>query len=233
MAAPLLVIGNKNYSSWSLRPWLALRMAGIPFDELRIPLYVPGATDAILRHSPAGKVPILRDGDVTVWESLAICEYAAERAPGAGLWPASPPARAHARAISAEMHAGFSALRSALPMNLRVERARIPLEPAVRADVERVVAIWEECRTRFGAGVPSGGSGGPFLFGAFTNADAMFAPVVTRFHSYGVTLPAAAQAYADAVRALAPMREWAEAAVAESERLPDTDAVALRASARS
>jgi glutathione S-transferase len=232
VAGRILVIGNKNYSSWSLRPWLALRMAGIAFEELRIPLYVPGAKQAILRHSPAGKVPVLRDGELTVWESLAICEYAAELAPGAGLWPADPAARAHARAVSAEMHAGFVALRSALPMNLRAEGVRIPLEPAVRADVERVVAIWQECRERFGA-VASGAASGPFLFGAFTNADAMYAPVVTRFHSYGVALPPAAQAYADAVRALAPMREWAAAGVAESERMPETDAVALSASARS
>jgi glutathione S-transferase len=222
----VLVIGNKNYSSWSLRPWLALRMAGIPFEEVRIPLYVPGARDAILRHSPAGKVPVLRDGDVTVWESLAICEYAAELAPHAGLWPAEPAARAHARAICAEMHAGFVALRSALPMNLRAEGARIALAPEVEADVARVVAIWEECRARFGAG-------GPLLFGVFTNADAMFAPVVTRFHSYGVALPPAAQAYADAVRALAPMREWTAAGVAEAERMAETDAIALSASARS
>jgi glutathione S-transferase len=193
-------------------------MAGIPFDEVRIPLYVSGAKDAILRHSPAGKVPILRDGAVTVWESLAICEYAAELAPGAGLWPAEPAARAHARAISAEMHAGFFALRGSMPMNLRAEGARIPIEPAVRADVDRVVAIWQECRARFGAG-------GPFLFGAFGNADAMFAPVVTRFHSYGVVLPAAAQAYVDAVRALPAMQEWAAAGVAEPWRIAETDAV--------
>jgi len=227
----VLVIGNKNYSSWSLRPWLALRMAGIAFEELRIPLYEAGSKAAILLHSPAGKVPILRDGDVTVWESLAICEYAAELAPGAGLWPAEPAARAHARAISAEMHAGFFALRGSMPMNLRAEGARIPIESAVRADIDRVVAIWQECRARFGAAVPSGASGGPFLFGAFTNADAMFAPVVTRFHSYGVALPASAQAYLDAVRALPAMQEWAAAGVVEAERMPDTDAVAKGARA--
>jgi len=233
MGGRILVIGNKNYSSWSLRPWLALRIAGIAFEEVRVPLYEAGSKAAILRHSPAGRVPVLLDGDVTVWESLAICEYAAELAPRARLWPADPAARAHARAISAEMHAGFAALRQALPMNLRAERARIPLEPAVRADVERVAAIWEECRARFGAAAPAGASGGPFLFGAFTIADAMYAPVATRFHSYGVALPPVAQAYADALRALAPMREWAAAGVAEAERLPETDAVALRASAGS
>lgn len=227
MAKPVLVIGNKNYSSWSLRPWLALRVAGVDFEELRIPLYQEGSREAILRHSPAGKVPVLRHGDVTVWESLAICEYAAEvLAPGAGLWPEDPAARAHARTISAEMHAGFVALRSALPMNLRAAGARVPLAPEVRADVARVVAIWEDCRARFGAG-------GPFLFGRFGIADAMYAPVVTRFHSYGVELPAVARAYADAVRALPALQEWTAAGVAEPERMPETDAIALSASARS
>lgn len=224
----ILVIGNKNYSSWSLRAWLALRAAGLDFEELRIPLYVAGAQQAILRHSPAGKVPILHDGDVTVWDSLAICEYAAECAPQAGLWPAERAARAHARAISAEMHAGFAALRSALPMNLRAEGARIPLGPEVQAEIERVVAIWEDCRARFGAAPAE-----PFLFGAFTIADAMYAPVVTRFHSYGVALPPVARAYAGAVRALPAMREWTAAGVAEPERIPETDAVALSACARS
>ena len=219
MARSLLVVGNKNYSSWSLRPWLALRVAGVDFEEVRIPLYRDDTPAAIARWSPAGKVPVLRHGDVTVWESLAICEYAAEvLAPGAGLWPAEPAARAHARAIAAEMHAGFGALREALPMNLRA-RVRLPLSPAVRADVERVVAIWEDCRARFGAG-------GPFLFGAFGIADAMYAPVATRFDSYGVSLPPVARSYADALRALAPMREWTEAGVAETERVEATDAIA-------
>jgi glutathione S-transferase len=222
---PVLVIGNKNYSSWSLRPWLALRTAGIDFEEVLIPLYVPGAKEAILRHSPAGHVPVLRHGDVTVWDSLAICEYAAEvLAPRAGLWPADPAARAHARSISAEMHAGFSALRQALPMNLRADGARIPIEPPVQAEIERVAALWEDARARFGVG-------GPFLFGAFTIADAMYAPVATRFHSYGVPLPRAAQAYAEAVRALPAMREWAAAGVAEPWHIAETDAVAARAGA--
>ncbi|HSJ96601.1 MAG TPA: glutathione S-transferase family protein [Myxococcota bacterium] len=219
MARRVLVIGNKNYSSWSLRPWLALRMGGVEFEEVRIPLYREDSKAAILRYSPSGKVPIWIEDGVTVWESLAICERAAERAPGAGLWPADPAARAHARAISAEMHAGFSALRNAMPMNLRAAGARIAVGPEVRADVERIVAIWEDCRARFGAG-------GPFLFGAFTNADAMYAPVVTRFHSYGVSLPLAAQVYADAVRALPAMQEWAAAGVAEAERIEETDRVA-------
>jgi len=220
MSKLTLVIGNKNYSSWSLRPWLALRMAGLDFDEVRVPLYAPGSHDAILRHSPAGKVPVLRDGDVTVWDSLAICEYVAELAPQAGLWPGDRAQRAHARSISAEMHAGFAALRSAMPMNLRIERARLAAPPsaAVQADVARITAIFEECRARYGAA-------GDFLFGRFTIADAMFAPVAMRFRSYSVTLPPRAQAYADALSALAPMREWVVAGVAEAERFQDYEAL--------
>jgi len=220
MSRLTLVIGNKNYSSWSLRPWLALRMAGLDFEEERIPLYAPGSHDAILRYSPAGKVPVLRDGDVTVWDSLAICEYVAELAPQAGLWPDDRAARANARSISAEMHAGFAALRSAMPMNLRIERARLAAPPsaAVQADVARITAIFEACRARYGAA-------GDFLFGRFTIADAMFAPVAMRFRSYSVTLPPRAQAYADALSALAPMREWVVAGVAEAERFQDYEAL--------
>ena len=220
MAKLTLVIGNKNYSSWSLRPWLALRMAGLDFDEVRIPLYTPGSHDAILRHSPAGRVPVLRDGDATIWDSLAICEYVAELAPQAGLWPDDRAVRAHARSISAEMHAGFTALRTAMPMNLRIERASLAAPPpaTVEADIARITAIFEECRARHGAA-------GDFLFGRFTIADAMFAPVATRFRSYSVTLPPRAQAYADAIWSLAPMREWVAAGVAETERLADYEAL--------
>jgi glutathione S-transferase len=223
MSRPTLVIGNKNYSSWSLRPWLALRMAGIAFDELLIPLYQAGSRDLLLRHSPAGKVPILKDGAVVLWESLAICEWAAERAPGARLWPDDPAARAHASSISAEMHAGFAPLRHALPMNLRVQGARLAAPPAdeVRADIGRIVAIFEECRARHGAS-------GDFLFGPFTIADAMFAPVTTRFRSYSVSLPPRAQAYCDAIWSLPPMREWVAAGVAETERIEATEAVVAR-----
>jgi len=216
----VLVIGNKNYSSWSLRPWLALRVAGLDFEELRIGLYQPDSREQILRHSPAGKVPILHDGDVTVWDSLAICEYAAELAPGAGLWPGDRAARAFARSISAEMHAGFAALRNALPMNLRISGARLAKRPSpeAQADIARITAIFEECRARHGAG-------GEFLFGRFTIADAMFAPVATRFRSYSVPLPPRSQSYADALCSLAPMREWIAAAVAEAERFPETEAL--------
>ena len=220
MARLVLVVGNKNYSSWSLRPWLALKMAGLDFDEVRIPLYAPGSREAILRHSPAGRVPVLRDGDLTIWDSLAICEYAAEVAPQARLWPADPALRAEARSLSAEMHSGFAALRAAMPMNLRIERASLAAPPsaAVQADVARITAIFETCRARRAAA-------GAFLFGGFTIADAMFAPVATRFRSYSVPLPPRAQAYADALWSLAPMREWVAAGVAESERFPEYEAL--------
>jgi len=220
MDARTLVIGNKTYSSWSLRPWLVLRAAGIPFDEIVIPLYRADSKQAILRHSPGGKVPVLIDGDAVVFESLAICEHAAELAPDARLWPADRVARAHARSIGAEMHAGFLALRSAMPMNLRVRGARLAKEPSaeVRADVARIVEIVEDCRARFGAG-------GPFLFGAFGIADAMFAPVATRFRSYGVSVPKVAQAWCDAVLATEPFLEWERAAAAETERIALNESV--------
>jgi glutathione S-transferase len=223
MSTRTLVIGNKNYSTWSLRPWLVLRMARIPFEEILIPLYEPGSKAALLRHSPAGKVPILKDGDRLVFESLAICEYAAELAPEAGLWPADAAARAHARSISAEMHAGFIALRSAMPMNLRVRGRRLatPLSPDAQADVERVGALLDDARARFGAG-------GPFLFGAFGIADAMFAPVATRLRSYSIALPPRAQAWSDAVLALEPFLEWERAGVAEPQVFAPYEALIAR-----
>jgi glutathione S-transferase len=222
MSGLTLVIGNKNYSSWSLRPWLALRMAGLAFEEIRIPLYQPGSREAILRHSPAGRVPILLHGDVTVWDSLAICEYVAELAPAAKLWPEDRALRAHARSISAEMHSGFTALRSAMPMNMRLSGAQLVKAPSpeVQADVARVVAIFEECRARHGGG-------GDFLFGRFSIADAMYAPVATRLRSYSVSLPARSQAWVDAIYALPAMREWIAAGVAESERFAEYEALVV------
>jgi glutathione S-transferase len=214
-----LVIGNKNYSSWSLRPWLALKLAGLAFEEIRIPLYQATSKQEILRHSPAGKVPVLKHGEIRVWESLAICEYVAELAPQARLWPEDQAARAHARSVSAEMHAGFSALRHALPMNLRVQDARVKLTPEVQTDVGRIATIWEKCRAKFGAG-------GGFLYGHFTIADAMYAPVVTRFISYGVKLEGRPADYMNAVWALPELQEWVKAGAAETERLAETDAVA-------
>ncbi len=204
-----LAIGNKNYSSWSFRPWIALRMAGIPFEEVEIPLYEPGSKERILAFSPAGKVPVLIDGDVRVWELLAIIDYLAERFPQTQLWPKDPAARAHARAIAAEMHAGFAPLRRHCPMNMwRPVKAR-ELPPEVAADVQRIETIFTECRERFG-------QGGMFLFGAFGAADAMYAPVVSRLHTYGIAVGPVAQAYKQAMMALPAWTEWRAAALKET-----------------
>jgi glutathione S-transferase len=203
-----LVIGNKNYSSWSLRPWIALRVAGIAFDEIVIPLYEPGSKERMLEHSPAGKVPILLDGDVRVWESLAILDYLGEWFPQAGLWPADLAARAHARSVSAEMHAGFLPLRRHCPMNMWRPVKQRELPPDVAANVERIETIFSDCRQRFG-------QGGPFLFGAFGAADAMYAPVVSRLHTYGISVNPTAQAYMQAVMALPAWDEWRAAALKE------------------
>lgn len=209
-----LVIGNKNYSSWSLRPWLALRAAGIVFDEISIPLYTgPADKQRILGFSPAGKVPVLIDGDVTVWDSLAIMEYAAERWPEARLWPADRASRAHARSISAEMHSGFAALRNECGMNLHRPVAAKTLSEAALADIARIQDIWSECRTRYG-GL------GPFLFGAFGAADAMYAPVVHRFRLYAIAVRPDVEAYMAAVEAVPAFAEWTAAGLAETLLIP-------------
>jgi glutathione S-transferase len=208
-----LVIGNKNYSSWSFRPWIGLKTAGIAFEEEVISLYVEGSREQILTHSPAGKVPILIDGDVRVWESLAILEYAAETFPGAGLWPADPAARAHARAVAAEMHAGFAALREECTMNFWRPPAKRALSAAAQANVARVQDIWTRARESYGAG-------GPFLFGRFSAADAMYAPVVQRFIAYDVGVSAPARAYMESMTALPAWREWRRAALRETWVIP-------------
>lgn len=208
MSRPLLVIGNKNYSSWSMRPWLVAKHLGLEFEELRVPLYTGDYKRRLLEHSPAGKVPIWRDGDITVWESLAICEHLAESHPL--LWPADAGARAWARSISAEMHAGFADLRREMPMNCRARGRRVELSADARRDVERMTRIWNECRDAFS-------SAGPWLFGDFGIADAMFAPVVSRFVTYGIEPPGAALDYIGTVMRSAPVRAWYESAVAESE----------------
>lgn len=216
MSTLTLVIANKAYSSWSLRPWLALRMAGLAFEEVVIPLRQPETKAEIAKHSGAGKVPVLHDGGITVWESLAILEYIAERAPEAGLWPVEIHARAAARAISAEMHAGFTALRSQMPMNVRASLPGRGRTPEVAAEIARITEIWRSCRTRFG-------DAGPFLFGRFTNADAMFAPVVTRFRTYGVEAEVddVSKAYIASVLSLPPMLEWVAAAKVEPWSIAD------------
>jgi len=204
-----LIIGNKAVSSWSLRPWLALKQTGLPFREVQVLLRRPETKAEILKHSPSGKIPCLIDGSISVWDSLAILEYLNELKPEARLWPKDRAARAIARAVSAEMHSGFAALRQHLPMDLKREPAPGTWPADAAADIERVQAIWAECRTRFGVG-------GPFLFGHFTAADAIYAPVVTRFHRYGVRLDPILLAYRDAVLALPAMREWTASAQKEA-----------------
>ena len=207
----LLIIGNKNYSSWSFRPWIAMKAVGIAFEERVISLNDPEFKRAIAPVSQNGKVPALDDDGVHVWESLAILEYLAEKFPRAGLWPADARARAHARAVAAEMHGGFAALRGECPMNFWRPVTRRELSADALADVARVDAMWSECRVRYG---------GPFLFGAFGAADAMYAPVVSRFHTYAVEVGERSRAYMDAVMALPAWREWKEAALKEPWILP-------------
>ena len=208
MSAFTLVVGNRNYSSWSLRGFLATRAAGVPFDEVLVRLSEPGSRQALLKHSPAGKVPVLKHGERVVWDSLAIIEYLAEQRPDAGLWPADPAARAHARSIAAEMHAGFQALRAHMPMNLRKSLPGKGRGRDVEADIARICAIWTDCRARHGAL-------GPFLFGRFSAADVMYTPVATRFRTYAVELDDDSQAYVDAVLARPDYLEWHEAALEE------------------
>ena len=210
-----LTIGNKNYSSWSMRPWFAMKVAGILFEETVISLNAPDFKER-LKISGTGKVPVLAAGTVRVWESLAILEYLAETVPAAKLWPADAAARAHARAISNEMHAGFLPLRRQCPMNMWRPVKNMELNAEAAANVARIDAMWSDCRARFGAG-------GPFLFGTFTAADAMYAPVVSRFHTYAVEVGAASRAYMAAVMALPAWAEWSAAAVKEEWVLPEDE----------
>jgi glutathione S-transferase len=212
-----LVIGNKAWSSWSLRPWLAMRRLRLPFEEINVRLREPGSKAAILEHSPSGKVPTLLDGDLAVWDSLAILEYLAEQHPEAQLWPADRDARATARSISAEMHSGFFALREHCSMDLfaRSPLAAVPAE--VESDIRRIVALWRDCRSRFGGA-------GPFLFSGFSGADAMYAPVASRFRSYVPDLApygddGTAQAYVETIFAVPEMEAWADGARAEQAKV--------------
>jgi glutathione S-transferase len=204
-----LIIGNKNYSSWSMRPWIALKVARISFEEEVISLDAKDFKERIGRVSGAGKVPVLVDGDMAIWDSLAILEYLADKFPQAALWPADLKVRARARSISAEMHSGFPALRRHCPMNMWRPAKKRELTPEVIAEVRRIDAIWTECRTAFGTG------GGPFLFGAFGAADAMYAPIVARFQTYDIEVGRVARAYMQAIMALPPFVEWRAAAVRE------------------
>ncbi len=213
MAALTLIIGNKNYSSWSLRPWLALRQVGLDFEEIRIPLYQEGAATQLRHYSPAGKVPILQHGAITVWDSLAILEYVAEQFPDRPWWPQDPVARAIARSISAEMHSGFFQVRQHMPMNIRATYPNRTFTAETHAEVDRITAIWRECRQTYGRD-------GDFLFGPFAIADAMYAPVVFRFRTYGIPLDPVCQAYADTILALPALQPWITASHAEAETLP-------------
>jgi glutathione S-transferase len=208
-----LIIGNKNYSSWSLRPWLAMKAAGIAFEETLISLEAADFKARVTALSGAGRVPVLIDDDVRVWESMAILEYLAEKFHNSYLWPATATMRAYARAVASEMHGGFTALRRQLPMNMSRPVKTHPLDAAAAADVMRIDAIWNECRAKFGAG-------GAFLFGPFGAADAMYAPVVWRFHTYAVEVSAVARDYMHAVMTLPASVEWREAARRETWVLP-------------
>ena len=207
---PRLIIGNKNYSSWSLRPWLLMKEAGIDFDEHRIVLDTPTTKQEIAEFSPAGRVPVLHLGEFAVWDSLAICETVAERWPEAKLWPDDAAERAHARAISAEMHSGFQMLRDCMPMNCRAMGRIVPIPDELGTDIDRIIAIWSECHKRYG-------DRGGWLFGRFSVADAMYAPVVLRLRTYGINLPESAGYYPHRLLESAAMQEWLAAAECEVE----------------
>ncbi len=210
-----LVIGNKNYSSWSMRPWVAMTAFGIPFEEVRICLDRPDTSSRIAEHSAAGRVPVLIDGETTVWDSLAICEYLAEQFPDKALWPHDVAARATARSVCAEMHSGFTGLRTAMWMNIKASFPGKGRTPAAQSDIARVCEIWEECLNRSGRH--------QFLFGDFSIADAYFAPVVMRFRTYGVWLAPALQAYVDRVVAHPAVAQWMREALAEEDALEKYD----------
>ncbi len=210
MTALTLVIGNKNYSSWSMRPWVLLRQLGMDFEEVKLRFHSPEWDANISRLSPSGLVPVLRRGDVAVWDSLAIMETVNDWYPDKGVWPADAAARAFARSAAAEMHSGFRNLRAKMPMNIRASHPGKGMTPEVASDIARIERLWSEARTRFGAG-------GDFLFGRFSAADAMFAPVVMRFATYAVPCGPQAARYCEAVRSAPGIRAWVEGALAETE----------------
>jgi len=216
MSELILYVGNRNYSSWSMRAWLLTRASGLPFREHWFNIEDPANYPEVELYIPSGMVPALSDGDVLVWDSLAIAEYLAEIAPEAGLWPADRPARATARAVAAEMHSGFAALRRHMPLNVRRSSPRKGRAPGVDEDIARIQALWADCRRRFGAG-------GPYLFGSWSAADAFYAPVVSRFRTYTVELDGTARPYADAVWSHPDVREWAEGAAREPWTNPEFD----------
>jgi glutathione S-transferase len=210
MSGLSIVLGNKKYSSWSLRGWLALKATGEKFDETMIWMYRAETRAEMLKHGPTGLVPILKHGECIVWETIAICEYLAEAFPAAKLWPDDKVAKAHCRSAATEMHGGFAPLRRQLPMDLSRPYGRKEYDAEAAANIERIAVLWREARTRFGAG-------GPYLYGRFSVADCMYAPVVTRFLTYQVPLDALCAAYCEAIMAHPAMREWKAAGLAETE----------------
>ena len=217
MSERLLLLGNKNLSSWSLRPWLLMRHAGVSFRERVLPFETDGWRDTIVALSPTRRVPVLHDGELVVWDSLAICEYVADLFPEAKLWPEDVAARALARSVSAEMHSGFAAMRRDMSMDVTARRARQAVSRETEDDVDRVLAIWSDCRSR--ARRLTGEAAGPFLFGRFSVADAMFAPVVWRFRTYDVAIPEGARDFYETMLALPAMQEWERGAIAEVDAL--------------
>lgn len=203
---PRLYIGNKNYSSWSFRPWLAMKVAGLDFEEVLVPFDMAAGNPKFAAFSPTNKVPVLEDGDATIWESLAILDHLARKHPDAGLWPHDVIQRSKAMAMSCEMLSSFSDLRNDCPMNMRRERAKIAVSAGLAKDVARVETLWAGCLEA---------SGGPFLFGGFTIADAMYAPVVNRLDVYGLDVSPTTQTYMDTIKALPAWKEWEAAGRAE------------------
>jgi glutathione S-transferase len=220
-----LVIGNKNYSSWSMRPWVLMKQLGIPFEEKKLRFHMPEWDAEIERWSPSRLVPVLWRGEQSVWDTLAIVEALHEWYPDKGVWPRDAAARAFARSASAEMHSGFRELRANMPVNIRASHPGKGMNPEVRANIDRIERLWSEARRRFGAG-------GPFLFGAFSAADAMFAPVVTRFRTYGVETGGETKRYCDAMLAAPGLRAWIEAALEETEFVAEDEPYATAASTR-
>ncbi|AOY90332.1 glutathione S-transferase [Marinobacter salinus] len=216
MSLNRLVIGNKNYSSWSLRPWLLLREFGIPFSEVKIPLYAEGSKETLLRYSPSGKVPAFCHENITVWDSLAICEFVADLYPEKNIWPPKLEDKALARSVSNEMHSGFFAIRNSLPMNCRKQMVFHPMTESLKSEIDRVCEIWRVCRSRHS-------EKGPFLFGEFSIADAMYAPIVLRFNSYGITVGSTESEYMSTVLSLSSLKEWIAEGVAEKEFLADCE----------
>ncbi len=216
MAKPILYIGNRNYSSWSLRPYMVLTMAGIEFDTKLIRFGEPEFSRKVKRISKAGLVPVLVHGDTTVWDTLAIAEYIAETWPKKNLWPANKKARALARSASAEMHSGFRNLRNACPMNIRRPKKPVPLNDAILGDVARLESLWAQCRKEFG-------KGGPFLFGKFSIADAMFTPVVSRLETFDFKVKPETRKYMDAILNTAAFKEWQRLALKETWIVPEDE----------